>query len=186
MLQMSDQGAVWQEVAANCASLGSVSPTMAMHDAIEQRRQSLDGYLKALPYPEGTRGVWVSISGSFAAIDLFDRPETLERVWPRLMTGYALDALAALNRKDPPLAPRNALLVLGRVGQIPCQPCPSVGVGEDWRFEADDLVGQALVAEGVCVHLSAFPNEDRDGRGAGRTEQQIVPPSRRRRNRRRR
>jgi hypothetical protein len=57
-------------------------------------------------------------------------------------------------------------------------------VGEDWRFEAKDLVGQALVAEGVCVHLSAFPNEDRDGRGAGRTEQQIVPPSRRRRNRR--
>jgi hypothetical protein len=40
-------------------------------------------------------------------------------------------------------------------------------VGEDWRFEAEDLVGQALVAEGVCVHLSAFPNEARDGRGLG-------------------
>lgn len=65
-----------------------------------------------------------------------------------------------------------------------CTPCPSVGVGEDWRFEAEDLVGQALVAEGVCVHLSAFPNDDRDGRGSGRPEQQIVPPSRRRRNRR--
>jgi hypothetical protein len=103
---------------------------------------------------------------------------------PRLMTGYALDALAAHSRKDPPLAPRGALHVIDRVGQVSCQPCPSVGVGEDWRFEAEDLVGQALVAEGVCVHLSAFPNEDRDGRGAGRTEQQIVPPSRRRRSRR--
>jgi hypothetical protein len=96
------------------------------------------------------------------------------------MSGYALDALAMLSRKDPPAAPRGALHILGRVGQTPCQPCPSVGVGEDWRFEAEDLVGQALVADGVCVHLSAFPNEDRDGQAAGRTEQQIVPPSRRR------
>jgi hypothetical protein len=181
---VSDQGAVWEEVAANHASLGSHSPTMAMHDAIEQRRELLDGYLKALPYPQGARGVWVSISGGFAAMDLFDRSETLERVWPRLMTGYALDALAARNRKDPPLVPRGALVILERLGHVACQPCPSVGVGEDWRFEAEDLVGQALVAEGVCVHLSAFPNEARDGRGPGRTEQQIVPPSRRRRNRR--
>ena len=181
---MGDQGAVWDEVAANQACLGSHSPTMAMHDAIEQRRESLDGYLKALPYPQGACGVWVSMNGGFAALDLFDRPETLERIWPRLMTGYALDALASLNRKDPPLAPRGALHILGRVGQTPCQPCPSVGVGEDWRFEAEDLVGQALVADGVCVHLSAFPNEDRDGQAAGRPEQQIVPPSRRRRNRR--
>jgi hypothetical protein len=180
---MSDQGAVWEEVAANQASLGSHSPTMAMHDAIEQRRESLDGYLKTLPYPQAARGVWVSINGGFAAIDLFDRPETLERVWPRLMTGYALDALAALNRKDPPLAPRGALHVLGRVGQVPCQPCPSAGVGEDWRFEAEDLVGQALVADGVCVHLSAFPNGAGEGREGGRTDPPIVGPSRRRRNR---
>ena len=181
---MSDQGAVWDEVAANQASLGSHSPTMAMHDAIDQRRESLDGYLKSLPYPQGARGVCVCINGGFVALDLFDRPETLERVWPRLMTGYAMDALAAINRKDPPHAPRGALHILGRMGQVPCQPCPSVGVGEDWRFEAEDLVGQALVTEGVCVHLSAFPNEDRNGRGGGRPEQQIVPPSRRRRNRR--
>ncbi|MBE3037483.1 MAG: TIGR02452 family protein, partial [Chloroflexi bacterium] len=109
---VSDQGAVWDEVAAVHAALGSHSPTMAMHEAIDQCRDSLDGYLKALPYPQGARGVCVSISGAFAAIDLFDRPETLERIWSRLMTGYALDALVALNRKDLPPAPRGVLHVL--------------------------------------------------------------------------
>lgn len=180
---MSDQGAVWDSVADVHACLGSHSATGAMHDAIDQRRDSLDGYLKALPYPAGARGVWVSIGGGFVAMDLFDRPGTLERVWPRLVTGYALDALASFGSKGPPLMPRGASVILERLGQIACQPCPSVGVGEDWRFEAEDLVGQALVAEHVCVHLSVFPNENHGSRGS-RSEQEIAPPSRRRRGRR--
>lgn len=180
----SDQGAVWDSVAAMHANLGTHSPTGAMHDMIAQRRESIDGYVSALPYPAGARGVFVTISDGFVALDLFDRPETLERVWPRLLMGYAIDALACCNSGAKPLMVRGPKVILQRLGQITCEPQPSVGLGEDWRFEAEDLVGQALVVKGVCVHLSVFPNEDRDGRNTGHAEQQIVPPSRRRRNRR--
>jgi len=179
---VSDQGAVWENVAENLAGVGAASPTMAMHDAVEQRRDSLEDYMKALPCPADARGVFVAIGAKFAAVDLFDRPDTLCRVWPRLVMGYALDALARLDREEKPFSPKGPQVILERAGQIPCEPCPSVGVGQDMRFEAEDLVGQALVAEGVCVHLSIFPNENRDGHAAGRLEQQIVPPSRRRRN----
>ncbi|HUW82037.1 MAG TPA: hypothetical protein VMZ31_04465 [Phycisphaerae bacterium] len=67
-----------------------------------------------------------------------------------------------------------------RLGQIECQPCPSVRLAEDWRFEAEDLLGQALVFENVCVHMSAFAN-DLSHRGSRAPD--VLPPSRRRRQR---
>ena len=43
---LSNQGAVWEEVEESIAS----SLTLAMHDAIDQRRESIDSYVEALPY----------------------------------------------------------------------------------------------------------------------------------------
>lgn len=66
--------------------------------------------------------------------------------------------------------------MLELIGEIGCEPCPSVGMGEDWRFEDDDIVGQILVVEGFCIHMSAFPNEARN-RGE-RQDSDIMLPSR--------
>ncbi len=175
----SDQNAVWEEVAASMAESGATSETMAMHDAVEQRREALGSYLDALPYPEDARGVIVAIGGKLAAADCFDQTETLRQVWARLVTGYALDAIAAGEESTSGLSEGAVQGVLEHLGGLNCQPCPTVGVGQDWRFESESLVGQALVAEGVCVHWSAFPNDEERGRRAHGPR--IVPPSRRRR-----
>ena len=74
-------------------------------------------------------------------------------------------------------------VLLAHIGEIECTPCPSVGLGKDWRFEADDVVGQALIAEDVCVHLCAFPNNDDENGARETTGPRILPPSRRRRHR---
>jgi hypothetical protein len=155
---VSNQGAVWDKVDCVMDSLGTQSSTSALHEAIDQRREKLDDYLEGIAYPAGTRGLVVAIEGRFAAVDLYDRPGTLEKVWPRLVRSYAMDALARLGAKPELLATPGAAEVLSRLSEIPCVPCPSVGVGEDWRLESPKLVGQALVAGKACVHLSAFPS----------------------------
>ncbi len=174
----SDQGEVWDSVAFCIAEAGAAAPTMAMRDVVEQRRDSLDAYVDALPYPAGARGAMAAIGGRFVAADLFDRPETLERIWRRLVTGYAMDALARSKDKAGAFSAKAAGVLLEHIGQIECTPCPSVGVGKDWRFEAEDIVGQALIADRVCVHLSAFPN-DRDTDRLTGSGPRILPPSRR-------
>lgn len=178
----SDQIEVWDVVECCLLATNTHSPTSAMHDVVEQRRETLDGYIDALPWPAGARGVIAAINGKFVALDLFDKAETLRRVWPRLITGYALDALGRRRERDRAFTEKGASALLEHLGEVACQPCPSVGVGQDWRFESEAVVGQALVAEGVCVHLSAFPNEEASGRG--RTEPSIEPPSRRSRRKR--
>jgi hypothetical protein len=123
--------------------------------------------------------VIAAIGGTFAAADCFDKAGTLRQVWPRLVTGYALDAIATGEKRDSGLSGEAVEGVLEHLGGLDCQPCPTVGVGQDWRFESQSLVGQALVAEGACVHWSAFPNDEERGRRA--QGPRIVPPSRRRR-----
>ena len=71
----SDQGAVLEEVADNLRSSGSHSPTLAMHDVIEQRHESLDGFTQALAYPENACGVLAAINGRFVAMDVFDQSQ---------------------------------------------------------------------------------------------------------------
>jgi len=184
-MAQSDQGAVWDEVHENVVLYQAAAPTMAMHDVYEQRQDLFDAYVKALIYPEDARGVVVAIGGKFVAVDLFDKPGTLTSLWSRLIVGYAVDAAAlakAKGKKSDSFTAKGAAMLLEHVGEIVCRPCPSVGVGEDWRFEAEDVLGQALIAEGQCVHLSAFPNE-----ATGRQQDPgscILPPSSRRRTRR--
>ena len=181
----SNQGEVWNSVEESMESLCAESPTMAMSDAVQQRRQAFEPYVNALGYPQDARGVIAAVNGKFAAADVFDRPETLERIWSRLITGYAMDAVALKStekgKASRSLTARGAQALLEHVGEIGCDVCPSVGLGKDWRFEAKDVVGQALVARKACVHLSVFPNDD-STRGNQRPSR-IVPPSRRRRGR---
>ncbi|MCE5280364.1 MAG: DUF6569 family protein [Planctomycetaceae bacterium] len=175
----SDQGAVWQEVRENVMAFQAASPTMAMSDVVKQRRESFDLYVQALTYPEGACGVVAAVNGRFLAADIFDKPQTLERVWQRLITGYAMDAAAQLGERNKDFSAKAASVLMEHVGGIDCTICPSVGVGGDWRFAADDVVGQALVADQTCVHLCVFPGDDVANR-RGLTQKAIQAPSRRR------
>ncbi len=173
----SDQGEVWDDVQRCIASAGAPAPTMALRDVVEHGRDSFDQYVAALPYPEDACGVIVAIDGTFVAADVFDRPDTLARIWPRLVTGYAMDAIGHGENKPGSFSAKAADVLLEHVGEIECTPCPSVGAGKDWRFEAEDIVGQALMANRTCVHLCAFPNSE-----SGRQEStgpRIAPPSQR-------
>ena len=154
---------------------------MAMSDVVEQRREAFEAYVKAIPYPPKARGVVVAIEGKLAAVDLFDKAQTLKKLWDRLLTGYAMDAAWRPKGKPGSFSKKAAQVLLEHVGEIDCQPCPTVGVGEDWRFEAEDVLGQGLVVNRTSVHLSVFPNPGGDE--PRRVSRGILPPSRRRRNR---
>ena len=179
----SDQGEVWADVRAYMERTGTASPTGSMHDAFEQCRESLNAYVEAMECPQDARGVVVAIDGKFVALDLFDKPDTLHRVWKRLVTGYAMDAILGQVEDAKPFAADAARALLAQAGDLACEPCPSVGVGDDWRFESKTLVGQALVAQNTCVHLSVFPNDADDTDDTDPDEQTAAPiqsPSQRR------
>jgi hypothetical protein len=87
-----DQAAVWEEVGAYAMASELRSSTGDVQEAYE----SLSGGSREkydFRYPPECCGVAVAISGEIVGVDCFDRPATMERLFPRLMQSYVLEAL---------------------------------------------------------------------------------------------
>jgi hypothetical protein len=100
------------------------------------------------------------INGRLAVMDVFDQPATLAKLWDRLIVGYATDAISRANVDAAISSAFDAIALLEQTNGIECEVHPAVDLGEEWRFEGEQLVGSALVTDGVAVHLSVFPNAE--------------------------
>lgn len=174
----SDQNAVWNSVGEQIRAYAAVAPTAAMSDVADRAADAVAEYQKAFPCPDGACGVIAAIAGRFAAADIFDSPSTLQVVWPRLLASYAIDAEVAKGATAKPFTSKGAEEVLRHAAEQECTACPTVGVGQDLRFEAPDMLGQALVADDTIIHMSVFPTKADQQPSHGRPGR-MVPPSRR-------
>ena len=93
--RQADQRSAWAYVeVTRTAMRAGPSPTGALRDYYEDRRGDLEVMINGFSGPEpGQTGVAACMAGQPMAVDAFDRAETLARLWPRLISGYAADAL---------------------------------------------------------------------------------------------
>ena len=173
-----NQSEVWEEVDKVHDRLGAVSPTRAMKDSFDHRRVELDVMKEAFAEPEpGQTGVIACIGGRPIALDAFDRPETLAKLWPRLLSGYALDAMG---RTEQPLGDCAVEAFLSAAAAAETTSHEGLGVGMDVVLTAPDVVGNALTWEDGIVHLALFARSvDQDQTRQGYRAQRIERPSRR-------
>jgi hypothetical protein len=179
----ADQGAVWDEVAAKSSRLDVASPTGAMHDIYEHRRDRLRAFESAIAIRPGQTGALAAIGGRLTVLDHVSRPDAFATLHAPLVRGYALDALEIV---DAPPAPSVdaaqafvEMLASARVTQH-----DGIGLGRDTRFTTPRATGAGLVAGDELVQLTAFAAEG-DGGGAGAAVQavrraRVRRPSRRR------
>jgi hypothetical protein len=150
----SDQGAVWEEVGRQMASLGSTSETRAMADTYEAYGEKLAEFRERLRYVEGATGVAVAVGGQVVALDVFDRPETCRKVWDRLLSGLVMDALEAGELGQLAEATDVAAL-LRRLQGSTWEAAPAVGEGQEFRSDSGDGThASALVCDGSVLHGS--------------------------------
>jgi hypothetical protein len=152
----SDQGAVWAEIERKLAELGHASPTHALHEAYESREVVLNHTLDCLGAPRGCCGAAFAFGGEVRGMDLFDRPETLAKLWPKLIRSYAIDALGFSNPGGslPRAAEVETLFRSAVSAQVDVFKSP--GLGEDLRLESQDLLGAALMVDRRPIHLELF------------------------------
>ena len=159
----SDQGAVWQNIDEKFARFKTSSRTSAMADIFEQHSKRLEEYVKSFTPTEEQVGAVFTIEGKVCGFELFDSPDTLKKLWPKLMRSYGLDALdradAALQKEgkpSPPAVQNDVESFLKEVSGGKTKKYPAIGEGEDIRLASPALTGAALAARGRVVHISAF------------------------------
>ncbi len=152
----SDQGEVWEEVHRKLGAMGSVSMSGELEQTYEDARPRLESVLSDLPAPDGCHGAVFVLNGKVVGMDVFDQPETLAKLWPKLVRGYAIDALERADAGAAPLTATDVESWLKKLDRVEPKPFPSPGLGEDIRFNGPDVVGAGLVVEATPVHVQMF------------------------------
>lgn len=181
-----DQGVVWDDIERKRAMMGGrPSRTGAMRDAYDDRRAELEGIVEAFPAPaSGQTGVVAFVGDRPLAVDAFDRPSTLASMWPRLVRGYAADALGVAPATVASDA-ATAFLSTACSAEAEATAHEGVGLGIDVIVTSSSTVATALTWHGGVVHLAVFPTAHRPQRRGprsrdGRIERPSVRTERRR------
>lgn len=150
---LSDQSAVWEEVASLSGIHGVASATGAMSDVFDAHRKNVSDYLEQIEYPEGASGLAVAVGESIVSVDLFDKPSTCQKVWRRLLSGVVFDAMeAGETEKHASAADVERLLEAAADG--PWEEAPAIGEGVEYRAQFDGDHGSALALGDTVVHGS--------------------------------
>lgn len=152
----SDQGEVWDEVASLHEKLAAHSPTGAMRDAFESRKDQLDAYQNNFPIQVDQQGILVLLGGKVAGMDILSTSQAYETLHAKLIQSYAIDALTMNKPDDTSDAETLAKEFLSNAKQAKTESFDSAGHGQDIRIESDKLNGTALVADQTVVHLALF------------------------------
>src|SRR5262249_19680404 len=125
----------------------------------------IDDYLAAFnPQPRQV-GVIYRIAGVLVGLDVFGSETAFARAFPKLLRGSALQALVGFGKDDGSHADDRQFL--HAVFNATADRFPAVGLGEELRFDTEEMGGGALEVEGGLVHLFAFPRRSKDGRTKG-------------------
>jgi hypothetical protein len=153
----SDQGMIWDELALKSERMKVHSPTGAMADLFDGQKDRLGEYLKAFRLVECQVGAVFAINGGVVGLECFGYQQTFSKFFSKLVQSYALDALDWLeDAGKTQVSSESVRHFLEGVQKAPGRSHPSLGLGENIRFEDDLFSGASLVHEGRVLHLSAF------------------------------
>jgi hypothetical protein len=155
----SDQGAVWEELAAKAVRLKTASPTQAMSALFDHHARGVEEYVRAFSCEKEQCGVAFAISGRVLGLDLFDNAEVMHKFFHKLVRSYALDALDAGQEEERQASMEELSRFVGGIGAAPSFSDRAVGLGKDVRFTSPNVSGAALWAQERYLHVCAFAKE---------------------------
>ncbi len=154
----SDQGEVWAGIRKLSADAEVASPTGAMRDVYESKASLLADYEKTFESIPKQQGILVMINGEVVGFDILSRASAYQKLHSKLIKSYAMDAMHQQTETEPHSTPSisKARAFLEATTDCTAQVYPSIGYGDDHRFEGKTMVGSALVANESVIHIAFF------------------------------
>lgn len=158
----SDQGEVWDDIGDKMFRMRVSSSTDAIADAYEHFAGSVDQYVQVFNTSETQVGACFAINGKIRGIELFDVSDTCNKLMPKLIRSYALDAIEE-RQEDATDVQQSISEFIQAVASAPADSFEALGEGEDLRIHSNGIAGGALAARERVVHLCAFSHKSEAG-----------------------
>ena len=156
----ADQSTVWNEVNEKAIRHGVDSPTGAMSDVFDNRRERLNELQRAIQLHDGQIGAVAVIGGQISVLDMVSRASVFADLHAPLVQGYALDAI---EREPADPVPGEAIGFVSLALDNRAARTPGIGLGHDLRFEGNGSEGAGLAVCDELVQLTAFPADNEPG-----------------------
>jgi len=156
----SDQGAVWDAIDDLSQEARVVSETGAMHDVYKSRDKDINSYLEAFECLEGQNGILVFIDGQVVGFDFLSLSVAFNVVFGKLVKSYAIEAALKGEAGKKKAEKKRAESFLQEAAGAGEKKYGSTGLGWDYRFEGEKVVGSALVYNKKVIH-TAFCRESK-------------------------
>jgi len=178
-MRRCDQSAVWSDIAGKASRMDAESPTQSMAAVYDRHAITTEAYVRAFDCGALQAGVVFAIDGHAVGFDLFDHPHTLQRLFPKLVRSYALDAMetatAAVRRSTGHVSIEG---ILEGIAKATIFTQPAVGLGLDVRISGKRMSGGALWGADRYIHICTFSTSEAQAHGTVRTR--ISRPTQRR------
>jgi len=132
----SDQGKVWEEVAALQDAHGVESPTGAMSDTFDAYEDQVAEYREKLKYVDGASGMAVALGDKIIGCDLFDKSSTCQKIWDRLLSGHVFGALET-NKSNKETEVADIEEMIKTTSHAAWELAEPIGEGTEYRAEFD-------------------------------------------------
>ena len=152
----SDQSGVWREVRSVLADAEVESHTGAMADGFERRRHSIEAYSRAFERRPGQQGMVVALGGEVVGLELLSCPRAYAMVHDKVISSYAMEALAPRPGRGGSPSRATAARFLERCRHSRMKRYSSPGKGWEYRLEDEDLAGAALVWRKTVCHMTVL------------------------------
>jgi hypothetical protein len=161
----TNQGRVWDVLAAKLARMKVSSDTDAMSDIYESYDDQLRHYTEKFSMVENQKGFLVTINGQIVGLEIFDSPESMEKYFEKMIHSYALDAIDLAGQKPQTRRKQpEPKIWLEEITEMPLMIQPSLDLGQDLRIENDKIIGSGLLNEDKLLYLSVFAKGDEQGK----------------------
>jgi hypothetical protein len=160
----SNQGLIWDDIFSKAKRMDAESSSMAMAEIYEKKTGSIEDYSKNFTLAGSQAGALFMINGKVSGLDSFGKPDTLSKVFKKLVESYALDAIDWYDpEKEISGEESMAAIFIEKVNSAVPEAHRSVALGKDIRLESTALTGFALEHNNEILHLCAFAKENSAG-----------------------
>jgi hypothetical protein len=170
----SNQRQVWNEVSRISTKNSVSSPTAAMSDVFDSKDDDIQNYLKNFKVLDKQNGMCISINGEIIGIEYVSRPDVFSNLFPKLIRGYAMDALTNQIDSQESGISKDIYMFLRQIILSEAIVYDSIGLGKSHRIQENEFAGEALIVEDEIVHLAVFRrNIDRQEQKSTNTSESL-------------
>ncbi len=163
----SNQSELWMDIQRFSTVHRASSETMAMRDAFEAKRNQQVEYQKHLPCLPNQCGMLAIIKGNVVSLEVIARAEVYADLHEKLLRSLVMDIPLWEPAYDSE-SMAGVPIFLKHLRHCTHSVYPSIGMGQDVRFQGHHLIGSALVVEEEIVHMAFFHQSRKYLAGSGK------------------